>query len=90
MSEWAEAQSRRALQYFRLAKLAVQKKATAFHYMHQNWGGDFYIHELGLERYLEIATIAVRGSSDMAQYVLEEHRETVRARARAAIIASRQ
>lgn len=89
-SEWAERLSRYAPEYFRLAKLAVQKKATAFGYMHQTFQAEYLIHVLGLTRYLELATIAVRGSDSMLQLVPEEHRETVRARVREAVIASRQ
>lgn len=88
MGEYAEAQSRYAEQYFQLAKFAVQKKATAF--QHMQGSGESSIQQFGLARYLELAAIAVRGSDSMLQHVPEEHREAVRARARAAILADRR
>ena len=88
LSDWVEAQPRHARQYFRLAKFAVQKKATAFQQM--QWDVESYVEQLGLARYLELATIAVRGSDSMLQHVPEKYREAVRAQARAAILASRQ
>jgi len=74
----------------RLAKRAVQKRADAFESIHQTWGGNFYIDGIGLEAYLELATIAVRGDSGMIVCVPEARRETVRARVQAAILASRR
>ena len=73
-----------------LAKFAMRQEVGAFTVMHQMWTPRYYIDNIGLEPYLELATVAVRAAPEMIKFVPEAHHATVQARVRAARMASRR
>ena len=72
-----------------VAEMAVRMEPRSFNQVNRGWDTKLVIDGIGIEPYLELATVAVREDSEMIEFVPAEHRETVRERVRSAILASR-